>query len=203
MLHKIRFLFDIVIDLFCDRKLHIRTFRSQKARLLTMLKNYHPVHYSDLFQIQKEVSPSDHFVDIGSGTGRAVFWIAYKGCIKTTGIELNEEIYSISLKNLTTYNNRHHSDITFIRDNVANLKIVNSMNVFYLYNPFNYRLFIYFLCLLQDSLKVYQRQITLILYSPQPTIIEIVKKFHFNEKSPKSTSVLGKIKPRYVIYKNS
>ena len=71
------------------------------------------------------------------------------------------------------------------------------------YNPFNYRLFIYFLCLLQDSLKVYQRQITLILYSPQPTIIEILKKFHFNEKSPKSPSVLGKIKPRYVIYKNS
>lgn len=38
MLHKIRFLFDIVIDLFCDRKLHIRTFRSQKARLLTILR---------------------------------------------------------------------------------------------------------------------------------------------------------------------
>ena len=104
-------------------------FHYQGAGYLVLLR---------LFDTMAAHTKKFHFVDIGSGKGRAVFVAEHCGYERLTGIELDKELVDIARQNAKRYHLKNRlSDIRFIHENALTCHFVNEPCVYFLFNPFD------------------------------------------------------------------
>jgi len=103
--------------------------------------HYQGASYHVLFRLFESLDPLTkefHFIDIGSGKGRAVFVAEYYGFNNLVGIELNADLVKDAYLNLKTYAlKREQSQINFLSINALDYEYKNEATVYFLFNPFN------------------------------------------------------------------
>lgn len=128
--------------------------------------------YSVLDQLFKEFSfkENDHLIDFGSGKGRVLFYVHQHAKIPVTGIELSSTVFQLLKTNKQMYLNKFPSSkpIHLVNDFAEHYKISKHINVFYFFNPFSGTIFKKVLDNIIQSIEVYPRDITLIIYFPMP-----------------------------------
>lgn len=103
--------------------------------------HYQGAAYLILFRVLKEIVPDTknfHFVDIGSGKGRAIFVAEKYGYNSLTGLELNANLVEDAVKNAERYAyKRKESQLKFIHQNALDFEYINEPTVYFFFNPFN------------------------------------------------------------------
>lgn len=132
---------------------------------------YQATYYRDLVTLFSEVSmePEDTLVDFGCGLGRVLFYGNSRHYCKTTGIELDRDIYERLLENAKSYQHRFlDQEERMCFHNVAadKYEIGETDNFFYFFNPFSAEVFDRVLGNIIDSMKKCPRDIYLMLYYP-------------------------------------
>ncbi|HCA57353.1 MAG TPA: class I SAM-dependent methyltransferase [Blastocatellia bacterium] len=84
-----------------------------------------------------------HFIDFGSGMGRALLLAADYPFKKITGIEFSPELHEIAEKNIRSYTRRKRacSDLESVCEDATTYALPREPSVYYLFNPFNRELF--------------------------------------------------------------
>lgn len=98
--------------------------------------NHCPTEICNFLKPIKEIKIAKdyNFMDVGSGTGY-VMWIASNIFKNVSGIEFDKFLYNLSLKNLENVNIKNYK--VFNEDVLKmDYKLLNNINVFFLYNPF-------------------------------------------------------------------
>ncbi len=107
-----------------------------------------------------QIKPEWNFMDCGSGLGLPIY-LASSYFKKVYGVEIIEEIANISIKNLNILKVENFevicSDINKIDDN-----ILDTINVFYLFNPFINKIFEKFIVKIVNSIKRADRDVIII-----------------------------------------
>jgi len=125
------------------------------------------------------------FLDVGSGKGAVLFLAQKFEFSKIYGVEIDDYLYSISTLNL---NNKKDNRVKLINSDIfnINIEILDSINVFYLFNPFPYNETAHFVSLVTSSYKRNKREIQVIytcskydLLFTQENIFKEMKKIHF------------------------
>jgi SAM-dependent methyltransferase len=65
------------------------------------------------------------FIDIGSGDGRVVFWASDYGLKESTGVELSESRYNLSMNEYNKLPESKKKNINFIKDDINNVNLEN------------------------------------------------------------------------------
>jgi tRNA1(Val) A37 N6-methylase TrmN6 len=98
------------LSLFNAERRHEKQFNIQTAEFIksssSQYFHYQGASYHVLFRLFESLDPLTkefHFIDIGSGKGRAVFVAEYCGFTILTGIELNKNLVKDAKQNLTTF----------------------------------------------------------------------------------------------------
>ncbi|MGL5646328.1 MAG: SAM-dependent methyltransferase [Clostridium sp.] len=194
---------------YFEKLLSISTDKVQNLNESTMHYNrYEPTSYSSLEEFFKDhpLSPKDEIVDFGCGLGRLNFYLNYKFGAKTTGIEMNEELYNGALKNLESFkDSKYKSSVSFFNGLAEEYNILDTQNIFYFFNPFSVQIFMKVLENILTSVCKAKRNIFIILYYPSEdyiffiencnlfSLVEEVKLKNFNKDSNE----------RFLIYKNA
>lgn len=105
---------------------------------------YEPIEEEDFAKAldQLAINPPDfHFVDLGSGKGRALFLASKAGFCKVTGVEFSGELHQQAQKNIESASVSRmwpHTDrIEVFHDDAANYEPPKVPLVLYLFNPFD------------------------------------------------------------------
>ena len=86
-----------------------------------------------------EISNNDTIMDIGSGAGLFLLYLASRGFHNLVGVEYNHDVYEVCMNNIATYtqqNNRKEDSFRVYNGNAIELPIDDDVTVFYLFNPF-------------------------------------------------------------------
>lgn len=129
-----------------------------------------------------KIKPEWNFMDCGSGLGLPLY-LASSYFKKVYGVEIIEEIANISIKNLNILKVENFevvcSDINKIDDN-----ILDTINVFYLFNPFINVIFKNFILKIINSIKRNDRDVIIIyVNATQENLIEKYQNDLFTIKS--------------------
>lgn len=164
-----------------DNLLNIQTTNERDWQ--ASIYDYHRLESTDydvlsLLFNNLRISKNDRFVDMGCGTGRALFYMHYRFGINVTGVELHPMTFNELEENLQQYQNRFK-----VANNVINLEhtyaddyIINSKDtIFYFFNPFSIKIFKNVVDNILDSVRLVPRSITLILYYPERIVINYLK----------------------------
>jgi len=125
------------------------------------------------------------FLDVGSGKGAVLFLAQQFNFTKIYGVEIDDFLHSISVSNLK---NKKDNRIKLINADIFNIKkeILDSVNVFYLFNPFPYNETARFVSLVTTSYQRNKREIQIIytcskfnFLFTQENIFKEMQKVHF------------------------
>lgn len=106
----------------------------------------------------------DVLVDYGSGKGRVDFFFAYQTKTKTIGIEYDERMYNLSMKNKEAQS--AFVRCTFICEKAENYIVDKEVNRCYFFNPFSADILKKVMRRILDSYYENQREILLFFYYP-------------------------------------
>lgn len=104
---------------------------------------YMPVSYALLEELFEQlaaqgIKPSRHFLDIGSGKGRALCVAAHYGFSKLTGIDLSKELCLGAGKNLAATKQKYPSlHYSIINNDAFYFEIPADVDCLFLFNPFD------------------------------------------------------------------
>jgi len=101
---------------------------------------YMPVSYTLLEEILRQLPASarNHFLDIGSGKGRAMCIAAHHGFKKVTGIDFSKELCDAAKKNLAiTQQNIPALHYEIINNDAFYFKIPADVDCIFFFNPFD------------------------------------------------------------------
>lgn len=110
------------------------------------------------------INPAWTFMDCGSGLGVPIF-LASNKFLKLYGVENDKFIAEKSIHNLDILKVKN-AEIIISDIRHVNVEILNSVNVFYLFNPFTANIFEEFVGALESSLRKYQREVWVIYLNP-------------------------------------
>lgn len=162
-----------------DKLLHINT----EGRIYwDQGKNdkYHesePTGYRELDKLFEayELPKDSHFVDVGCGKGRVLFYVNHFFDIDVTGIELHPVTFRYLEENKKTYLEKHtEAHIELIQEKAEEYIIRPKDNVFYLFNPFSLSVFVKVLTNILHSLASHPRSLDFILYYPSEEVLSIL-----------------------------
>ena len=124
------------------------------------------------------VSKDDVFVDMGCGTGRAMFYVYYRFGITVKGIELHPMTFEELENNKKQFQKRFkipNNDI-YIKHTYADEYLIESNDsIFYFFNPFAFKIFKNVINNIFYSVKLVRRPVKLILYYPERAVIKFLK----------------------------
>lgn len=158
-----------LMDKYYDRRLKIHTDKYILLNNKSGYSNYQPTPYLALKKLFKyqPFTPNDHFVDFGSGKGRTVICSSYFGCMNASGVEINEEMHSIALENVSGFTRIEKRDrISFHLCPAEAMNISPNMNKFFFNNPFDLKYFMKTTDNILSSVREFNRTVFLYLYSP-------------------------------------
>lgn len=131
----------------------------------------------ELLSEHLDLDKNDQFVDMGCGTGRAMFFMHYKFGIPVTGIELHPVTFEELENNKESYSKRFkpkEEEIMLIHNYADDYIIQPLDNVFYFFNPFSLSIFLNIMQNIKASLSKFPREITLILYYPERLVLQFL-----------------------------
>lgn len=189
---------DNLIDKYYDKQLHIETCKVEDTNNGVLFYQYEPSHYRILAHIFKKYSfkEQDCFVDIGCGKGRTLIFAAEYGCRNIVGVEINKKIFEVLRDNTNSYKNKKKAAISIYNINALDMVIDRRMNVFFFFNPFHIKIFVYIIKSIIKSYRECPRKILLIFVYPVESTIKYIERtgeFRLIEKN---------IKSHYCIYQN-
>ncbi|MDQ6963033.1 MAG: class I SAM-dependent methyltransferase [Mariprofundaceae bacterium] len=125
------------------------------------------------------------FLDVGSGKGAVLFLAKKFDFIKIYGVEIDDCLHSISVSN---FKDKKDNRIKLINSDIfkINKKTLDSVNIFYLFNPFPYNETARFVSLVTKSYQRNKREIQIIytcskynFLFTQENIFKEMKEIHF------------------------
>lgn len=132
--------------------------------------HYKPLPWNVLSQIlsKSDVSPSDVFLDLGAGKGRAIFLAAAQYPFKrVTGVELSQELSAVARANIAQVRDQLLCrDVEIVTSDVLDYRIPDDVTVVFLYNPFCGYIFTSVIEDLLDSVDRQPRRMRVIYLNP-------------------------------------
>lgn len=101
---------------------------------------YMPVSYALLETIfyQLPIAPRNHFLDIGSGKGRAICMAAYKDFSKISGVDFSKELCEIAAQNIIAVQQKFPAiQFAVTNKNILDYDIPGDVDCIFLFNPFD------------------------------------------------------------------
>ena len=136
------------------------------------------------------------YIDFGSGKGLTLLLAASHNFKTITGVEFSKDLCQTSIKNSLIYKNGlFSSKINTLYMDASKYEINHVDSVFYFDNPFNDLIMKKVLANILSSIKINNRRITIIYYSPQYQLDKLCN--YLLRKD--DCIILGK---RYIIYEN-
>ena len=167
------------------KKINRRFLRKYQLMDLDMNKKtmvqYNPYQPTGIFLIdsliEKEyILKDDHVLDVGSGTGLFVLYLASKGFNNLTGVEIDEKCYEVSIDNLKRFPKKTNQNISFECFDVVKRDLTDVINVFFLFNTFYDKdTYLSFFNLIKESLKRKPRKIKVIILFPTISSISALR----------------------------
>ncbi|MFZ1785581.1 MAG: class I SAM-dependent methyltransferase [Ferruginibacter sp.] len=130
---------------------------------------YMPVSFNLLEDIFKQLpaKPRNHFVDLGSGKGRALCMAAHHQFGRVTGIEFSKELCEIAKLNLAkTKQQIPGFDFSIINNDAFYTEIPDDADCLFLFNPFDDIIMSAVVNNIFDSLQNNPRKISIIYVNP-------------------------------------
>ena len=130
---------------------------------------YMPASYDLLEKVfqQVPVHSVSHFIDIGSGKGRAMCVAAHAGITKMSGLDLSKELCGDALKNLAITKTIFPSlNYKIINNDAFYFEIPEDADCIFLFNPFDEVVMSAVLGNIRASLEEYPRKMTVIYLNP-------------------------------------
>lgn len=136
-------------------------------------QDYHrsePTPYKDLDELFISYLPQEnaHFVDIGCGKGRVLYYIHHFMKLPVTGIELHGGEFELLEENKESYLKEHapEQSITLLNEAAQQYVFEPHQTVFYMFNPFSMKIFRQVVDNIKQSVEKDPRLVTMILYYP-------------------------------------
>lgn len=129
-----------------------------------------------------ELDEGTHFVDFGSGKGRLLFYVHHRFHCRVKGVEKDEQLHKIALKNRKAYVEQSgtlENEILLFNQGAENYQVHDEDNVFYFFNPFSLLIFNEVVQNILTSWQNNRRQIQLIFYYPREKYLNALKKTSF------------------------
>ena len=170
-------------DIYYEKLLNIKTTGEQQGFYESHHYNrYEATSYMALESLFKEytLDASDNIIDFGCGKGRLAFYINYYYNSSVTGIEMNNNYYTICENNKKSYFksfSKPKEKIKFLNIFAENYEVSSSDNKFYFFNPFSLQLFIKVLNNILISVEEFPREIDLIFYYPSEDYIDYLENY--------------------------
>lgn len=170
-------------DIYHEKLLNIKTTGEQQGFYESHHYNrYEATSYMALESLFKEytLNASDNIIDFGCGKGRLAFYINYYYNSSVTGIEMNNNYYTICENNKKSYFksfSKPKEKIKFLNIFAENYEVSSSDNKFYFFNPFSLQLFIKVLNNILISVEEFPREIDLIFYYPSEDYIDYLENY--------------------------
>ncbi len=101
---------------------------------------YMPVSYALLETIFNQIpaTPRNHFLDIGSGKGRAICMAAYNGFRKISGVDFSKELCEIAAQNTIAVQQKFPAiQFAVANKNILDYDIPGDVDCIFLFNPFD------------------------------------------------------------------
>ena len=144
-------------------------------------QQYNPYQPTGTFLIdalikKNYIKKEDYVLDVGSGTGLFLLYLASQGFKHLNGIEIDNAYYDISIQNLAKIplNADQHVDIAC--GDVFDTAINDEINVFYLFNTFyDKETYLSFLSAVKESLIRNPREIKIIILFPTISSMSALK----------------------------
>ena len=196
-------------DNYYEKLLNIKTTGEQQGFYESHHYNrYEATSYLALESLFKEytLNSSDNIIDFGCGKGRLAFYINYYYNSSVTGIEMNNNYYSICENNKKNYFktfSKPKDKIKFLNIFAEEYNVLPTDNKFYFFNPFSLQLFIKVLNNILISVENYPRSIDLILYYPSDEYIDYLDNYTgltLNQEIPVHNLYLVDKRQKFVIY---
>lgn len=170
----------------------------------TINNDYAPTTYSFLeFYFKKHpFGENDHIIDFGCGKGRVMFMAAYYGCRNITGIEYNTRIFEIAKNNIQKFKVNSNSCFEIINNDAKNALIPNTANIFFFFNPFHLKVYIYVFNRIMESIKDNPRKVSLLLYRPQLSTLDYIERLHIFRRKEYFCINGNNEKTLYALYTN-
>lgn len=133
---------------------------------------YNPYQQTGIFLIdsliEKEyIKKDDYILDVGSGTGLFLLYLASKGFKNLYGVEIDEEYHNCAISNLNKMHLSSNQKVVFDCCDIFDKVINDDINVFYLFNTFyDKETYLAFFKLVEESLKRNKRKIQIIILFP-------------------------------------
>lgn len=131
---------------------------------------YKPLPWGTLSRVlsKEDVDPSDVFLDLGAGKGRAVFVAAANYTFKRViGVELSAELSAVARANIAHAQEQFLSrDVEIVTSDVLNYDIPDDVTVVFLYNPFRGQVFASVIQKLLESVDRRPRRLRVIYLFP-------------------------------------
>ena len=196
-------------DNYYEKLLNIKTTGEQQSFYESHHYNrYEATSYLALESLFKEytLNSSDNIIDFGCGKGRLAFYINYYYNSSVTGIEMNNNYYSICENNKKNYFktfSKPKDKIKFLNIFAEEYNVLPTDNKFYFFNPFSLQLFIKVLNNILISVENYPRSIDLILYYPSDEYINYLDNYTgltLTQEIPVHNLYLVDKRQKFVIY---
>lgn len=196
-------------DNYYEKLLNIKTIGEQQGFYESHHYNrYEATSYLALESLFKEytLNSSDNIIDFGCGKGRLAFYINYYYNSSVTGIEMNNNYYSICENNKKNYFktfSKPKDKIKFLNIFAEEYNVLPTDNKFYFFNPFSLQLFIKVLNNILISVENYPRSIDLILYYPSDEYINYLDNYTgltLTQEIPVHNLYLVDKRQKFVIY---
>ena len=196
-------------DNYYEKLLNIKTTGEQQGFYESHHYNrYEATSYLALESLFKEytLNSSDNIIDFGCGKGRLAFYINYYYNSSVTGIEMNNNYYSICENNKKNYFktfSKPKDKIKFLNIFAEEYNVLPTDNKFYFFNPFSSQLFIKVLNNILISVENYPRSIDLILYYPSDEYIDYLDNYTgltLTQEIPVHNLYLVDKRQKFVIY---
>ena len=151
-------------DIFKDKLHRIDTEGRSEKYSNDDIFPYEPTPYCVLERLVASgiINKNSHVIDYGSGMGRTCLFLAEETGCRCTGIELVDEFYEASLKNLAGKN----LNVEFVKCSVEEYVVPDDANVMYFFNPFSEEIFHQVVYNIIESCHANPREIKLLFYYP-------------------------------------
>ena len=130
---------------------------------------YMPVSYKLLEQTLERINPGTkkHFLDIGSGKGRAMCVAAHYGFNKVTGIDFSAAFCTTAIENLTITQQKIRAiNFSIIQQDAATYSIPADADCIFMFNPFDEVIMKKVVSNIMTSLKDHPRTVNIIYANP-------------------------------------
>ena len=128
---------------------------------------YGPVFYGMLRRVMRRLNPTpdDVFIDLGSGKGRAVFYMSQFNFKRVIGVELDQKVMAIAHRNRLHFR-RARSPIEFVAEDASKYEFSDE-TVIFINNAFGEATLRTVLANIRASLPANPREIRIFYLNPQ------------------------------------